>query len=77
MIELPEFLQEKARSAPESSYGVVTITVVLKDGRRFDDVKVAWGHQIVKCQGSIKIPFLSKDIQDIELGNRTGESGDT
>lgn len=67
MVELQEFLQDKALNAPESSYGVVTVTVILKNGRRIPNVKVAWGHEIVKCQGKANIPFSSEEIEDIEV----------
>ena len=39
-VYLPEFLGDKIAEAPESSYGVAKVTVVLKDGRRFSDVEV-------------------------------------
>ena len=66
-VELPEVLQDKVLNAPESSYGIVTVTVFLKDGRRFRDVKIAWGHQIIRCQGETAIPFSADEIKNIEV----------
>jgi len=67
VVELPDFLHDKASNAPESGYGVVTATVILKDGRRFPNIKIAWGHQIVKYEGKTNIPFSTEDIVDIEI----------
>lgn len=67
MVELPEFLRDKAVSAPEISYGAARVTVILKNGQRIPDVIVAWGHEIVKCAGKSEIPFTEDDIADIEI----------
>lgn len=66
MFEIPEFLQDKAASAPEVSYGASRVTVVLKNGQRIHDVILAWGREIVKCGGKDEIPFTQDDILDIE-----------
>lgn len=47
---LPEHLAEKAASFPESSYGAVTLTLVLKDGTHVQHVSVA-GHHLIKAKG--------------------------
>lgn len=67
MVEIPKFLQDKAASAPEISYGAARVTVVLKNGQRIPDVIVAWGHEIVKCAGKNDIPFTEDEIADIEI----------
>ena len=67
MVEIPAFLQDKAASAPEISYGAARITVVLKNGQRIPNVIVAWGREIVKCGGKDKIPFTQNEILDIEI----------
>ena len=65
-VYLPESLSDKVAEAPESSYGVARVTVVLKDGRRFTDVEVAWGLKVLRYQGSTAIPFSGQDVIDIE-----------
>lgn len=51
-------------SKPETGMGYQVVTVVLKDGRRFDQVVVNGGHitQIKDIEG---IPFKEKDIKEI------------
>jgi len=51
---------------PESGYGVTRVTVVLDDGRRYSDVHVAWGKEIVKVGGGTIIPFDISRIADVE-----------
>jgi hypothetical protein len=63
---LPQALQEKVCAMPESGYGVTRVTVVLDDGRRYSDVHVAWGKEIVKVGGGTIIPFDISRIADVE-----------
>ena len=65
-VYLPEFLGDKIAEAPESSYGVAKVTVVLKDGRRFSDVEVGGDLKVWRCQGKTEIPFSGEDVIDIE-----------
>lgn len=65
MVRVPEFLRDKVARAPESSYGVVKVTVILKDGRKFTDVEISWDYQILKCRGLSEIPFKEEDVADI------------
>ena len=39
---IPKRLSDRVAEAPEVSYGVAKVTVILKDGRRFTDVEVSW-----------------------------------
>jgi hypothetical protein len=50
-LRIPEQLAGKANSFAESSYGATTVTLILADGRRIDDVILAWASQIVKIRG--------------------------
>ena len=65
-VYLPEFLSDKVAEAPESSYGVAKVAVVLKDGRRFTDVEVSWDLKVLRCRGSTAIPFSGQDVIDVE-----------
>jgi hypothetical protein len=63
-VILPDDLQDKIASFPEYSMGAHKICVVLKDGRRYEDVIVGGG-EIVKVGGKSQIPFNTGDIMDI------------
>lgn len=65
-IYLPKYLSDKVAEAPEVSYGVAKVTVILKDGRRFADVEVSWDLKVLRCQGRTEIPFSGSDVMDIE-----------
>lgn len=67
MIKLPESLREKLSGAPESSYGVVRVTVVLKTGERIPGVDISWDDEVLRCLGKNDIPFTEDDIADIEI----------
>jgi hypothetical protein len=65
-VYIPKHLSDKVAEAPEVSYGVAKVDVILKDGRRFSDVEVSWDLKVVRCKGSTKIPFSGQDVVDIE-----------
>ena len=66
-LKLPDRFQDQLINAPEISYGANKIAVILKDGRRFEDVIVASGREVVKVGGSERIPFDADDIVSIEI----------
>ena len=41
----------KVLELPESSMGAHTVALILHDGRVIDDVKIAWGRQIISVSG--------------------------
>jgi hypothetical protein len=56
----------------ETGMGYVVVSVVLKDGRRFDRVCVAWD-TIAAIAGLTDVPFSDDDIADlIVTHDRTG-----
>jgi hypothetical protein len=63
---LPDAVQAKVNAMPESGYGVTRVTVVLDDGKRYSDVHVAWGREIVKVGRGKVIPFDVSRIVDVE-----------
>ena len=48
---LPDKLADKVASFPESSYGVKTVTLMLRDGTSIHHVRVAWGRYVIKAVG--------------------------
>ena len=67
MVKIPDFLKDKLINAPESSYGVVTVTVILKSGKKIEGVEVSWDDEIIRCKGRTDVPFSSNDIADIQI----------
>ena len=65
-VYIPKRLSDKVAEAPEVSYGVAKVTVILKDGQRFTDVEVSWDLKVLRCKGSTAIPFSGQDVTDIE-----------
>ncbi|MBK8402494.1 MAG: hypothetical protein IPL29_16055 [Propionivibrio sp.] len=63
---LPDFIKEKVLVMPEYRQGTNKIRVLLKDGRKYIAVFVAWGSEIVKVGDSTDIPFDAADIVDVE-----------
>jgi hypothetical protein len=62
---------EKAAGFPESSYGVTTVTLVLGDGRRITNVRLAWGAAIIGISDSVvnapaQLDFDIAAVRDVE-----------
>ena len=74
MVRIPGFLKEKLYSAPESSYGVVRVTIVLKNGQRIPGVEISWDDEVLKCAGRSDVPFTEDDIADVEIPQRAHEA---
>jgi hypothetical protein len=81
-VLLPDKFQAALSSLPEYRTGVHKVKVVLKDGRVFPDVTVAWESEIILVKGREKIPFAADDIEAISavqpaqpVGKRPLEAG--
>ena len=69
-LVLSKALSEKAASFPESSYGAVGATLVLKNGTHVPDVVLAWGSEIVRVENrsvecEADLGFKISDIADV------------
>ena len=69
-LNLPSQLAEKAAHLPESAYGVNTVDLVLRDGRRICGIRLAWGSEIVKIGDKPvtekhELGFQIEDIVDL------------
>lgn len=69
-LRIPYALFEKANTFPESSYGATTVTVILADGRRIEDVVLGGAEWIVKVGGqrvseSTELDFAVGEIVDV------------
>lgn len=63
---LPEHLQDKAASFPETHGGVQTVTVVLRNGSTVAGVELAWAAEVVRVRGHPHVPFDMSDVVDVE-----------
>src|SRR5688572_5331863 len=50
-LQVSDELFAKANRFPESSYGATTVTLILRDGRRIDEVVLGGASHIVKVAG--------------------------
>lgn len=66
MITLSEKWAKKLTFKPETGMGYPVVSVVLKDGKRFDQVAVVEG-RITGMRGRKDIPFTENEIAKIIL----------
>ena len=69
-LRISDALAAKANSFPESSYGATTVTLVLLDGRRVDEVVLGGASVIVKIGGrdvsvASDLDFSLTEIADV------------
>jgi hypothetical protein len=57
-----DYLSDK----PESGMGYQIVSIVLKDGRRFDQVVIVEGY-VTQVRGFSDIPFVEDDVHEIVL----------
>jgi hypothetical protein len=66
MLELSEQWAPFLTSQPETGMGFQIVTILLHDGREFEDVVIDSGH-ITRIGYSRNIPFVEADIQKITV----------
>jgi hypothetical protein len=76
-LRISDELAAKANSFPESSYGATTVTLILLDGRRIDQVVLAGASVIVKVGGryvsvASDLDFSLSEIADVFPTGRLG-----
>jgi hypothetical protein len=64
--KLPAAIKDQVLEMPEYRQGTNKIRVVLKDGRKYTSVFVAWADEIVKVGSSTVIPFDAEDIVEVD-----------
>ncbi len=64
---LPERLSEFLMHKPETGMGYQTGRVLLRDGRRFEDVLFVQGSWVTEVRGYEGVPFDPADIDSIEI----------
>ncbi len=63
---LPEHLQDKAATFPETHGGVQTVTVTLRDGFCISGVELAWASEVTRVRGHSVVPFDVADVVDVD-----------
>lgn len=66
MIELSDIWSEKLLSQAETGMGYQIVSVILKNGKRYDRVIVNSGY-ITRIKGLNNIPFSEDEIAEIEV----------
>jgi hypothetical protein len=66
MIVLSQQRISELASKPETGMGYQVVSIVLSDGRRFDQVVIVEG-RIMEIRGRTDIPFTESDIAKIIL----------
>jgi len=66
MIKLPDSWAMKLANEPETGMGYQVVSVILTDGRRFNQVVIVEG-QITEIHGLARIPFEGCQIADVVL----------
>lgn len=63
---LAEALRKKVRKFPDTIKGGHLVTVILKDGRRFEHVFIAGKKEVLGIYGAEQLPFDIQEITDLE-----------
>lgn len=66
MFTLPDPWLAELASKPETGMGYQIVTIVLKDGRRFDQVAIVEG-RVTEIRGRKDIPFSEAEVADVVL----------
>lgn len=62
---LPKVLQKKIERFPKHGYADKLVTVILKDGREYQNVMILWNKEVVGVLGYEDIPFDVSDVKDV------------
>lgn len=64
-MRLPAEIADKILALPESSMGANRVALVLRDGSVIEDVKVAWGNDVVSIGGRNEFSLPVCEIVDV------------
>lgn len=65
-IVLPERLQDRVQTFPETHGGVHTVTITLVDGKVFSPVEVASTYEVIRVLGYYEPPFTTEEIAAVD-----------
>jgi hypothetical protein len=65
MLNIPDKFAKELVSQPETGMDYQIVSIILKDGRRFNQVSVIHSSIIGQVRGMKEIPFTGEDIDKI------------
>jgi len=68
--KLPQRLRQFLLDQPETTDDVHVVSVVLKDGRVFDDVAISHCSLVAAVRGHEHVPFDAKDVARLRVTHR-------
>ena len=69
LVPLPGTFVDQLKHAGETGIGYQVVSVVLKDGRSFDQVATSEGC-IIEVRGHTEIPFAPDDVESVSVNHK-------
>jgi hypothetical protein len=67
---LPQRLRQFLLDQPETTDDLHVVSVILKDGRVFEDVAISHCSLVAAVRGQAHVPFDAKDIAELRVTHR-------
>jgi hypothetical protein len=67
---LPQKLRQFLLDQPETTDDLHVVSVILKDGRVFEDVAISHCSLVAAVRGHAHVPFDAKDIEELRVTHR-------
>src|SRR5438874_12801577 len=67
---LPQKLRQFLLDQPETTQDLHVVSVILKDGRVFEDVAISHCSLVAAVRGHAHVPFDAKDITELRVTHR-------
>ena len=67
---LPQKLRQFLLDQPETTDDLHVVSVILKDGRVFEDVAISHCSLVAAVRGHAHVPFDAKDISELRVTHR-------
>ena len=67
---LPQRLRQFLLDQPETTDDLHVVSVILKDGRVFEDVAISHCSLVAAVRGHAHVPFDAKDIAELHVTHR-------
>ena len=67
---LPQKLRQFLLDQPETTDDLHVVSVILKDGRVFEDVAISHCSLVAAVRGHAHVPFDAKDIAELRVTHR-------
>jgi hypothetical protein len=69
LVPIPSRFVDHLKQTGETGIGYQVVSVVLKDGRSFDQVATSEGY-IIEVRGYKEIPFGSEDVESVSVNHK-------